>query len=103
MRNVSPVADDKRIQQALDELEAMIVGRYPAAEFLVVSGSDPEGIYLKPIVDVEDTEDVFDVVADRLLDLQIDDDLPIYVVPIRPLATIARMLAESGLVGKTSG
>jgi hypothetical protein len=44
-------------------------------------------------VDVEDTEAVMDVYIDRLLELQIDAGLAVYVVPVRPLA---RVLASAG-------
>ncbi len=36
-------------------------------------------------VDVDDTDAVVEVYIDRLLELQIDDGLSVYVVPIRPL------------------
>jgi hypothetical protein len=39
-------------------------------------------------VDVEDTEAVMDVYIDRLLELQIDAGLAVYLVPVRPLAHV---------------
>lgn len=80
--------DDSRIQSAVEELQEMIRGRYPDATFEVSQGDDPEGVYLTPTVDVEDTEDVFDVVVDRLLDMQIEEKLPVYVIPVRPLKRV---------------
>jgi hypothetical protein len=41
---------------------------------------------------VRDTEEVAEIVADRLLELQVDEGLSVYVFPIRPLA---RVLAAS--------
>jgi hypothetical protein len=35
-------------------------------------------------VDVEDTDAVVDVYIDRLVTLQIEEGLPVYVVPLRP-------------------
>jgi hypothetical protein len=84
---------DPRIQSALDELRGIIAQQYPTAIFEVSRGEDPEGIYLDAIVDVEDTDEVFDLVVDRLLEMQIDEELPIYVIPIRP---VERVLAEMG-------
>jgi hypothetical protein len=75
---------DPRIQQAIAELEALIRADYPAASFQVGVGEDPEGVYLTAMVDVADTDAVMDVVIDRLLALQIDEGLPIYVIPIEP-------------------
>jgi hypothetical protein len=49
----------------------------------VTPGEDPEGLYVLATVDVDDTDAVVDVYIDRLLTLQIDDGLPIYVVPLR--------------------
>ncbi len=79
---------DPRIERAVKELRSMISQRYPDATFNLTYGEDPEGVYLKPVVDVEDTTEVFDVVGDRLLDMQVEEELPIYVVPVRPLASI---------------
>jgi hypothetical protein len=56
----------------------------------VSSGDDPEGIYLDAGVDVDDTDDVMDVIVDRLLELQVEEQLPVYVVLTRTLERIAR-------------
>ena len=40
---------------------------------------------LVPIVDVEDTEEVFDTVVERLLELPTDEELPIYVISLHLL------------------
>jgi hypothetical protein len=80
--------DDPRLRTAADELRESIAARYPEATFELTSGDDPAGLYLIPTVDVEDTEEVAEVVADRLLALQVDEELPVYVFPVRPLARI---------------
>jgi hypothetical protein len=72
-----------RMQAALAELQALIQQAYPTATFAVTPGEDPEGLYVLATVDVDDTDAVVDVYIDRLLTLQIDDGLPIYVVPLR--------------------
>lgn len=82
------VLPDPRLEPALAELRALIQGKYPAATFSVAQGDDPEGVYLVPTVDVEDVEDVFEVVVDRLLDMQIEEQLPVYVFPRRPLTRV---------------
>jgi len=74
---------DPRIQQALTELQDMIAARWPAASFAVSRGDDPEGLYLDATVDLDDPDEVMDLVVDRLLELQVDERLPVHVVPLR--------------------
>lgn len=80
---------DPRVASALSELQAIIRARYPSALFAVSHGEDPEGIYLTAMVDVEDTDVIVDLVIDRLIAIQIEQSLPIYVIPIRPPGRIA--------------
>jgi hypothetical protein len=84
------IAPDPRIDQAVAELQGLIRERYPSATFDVVAGDDPEGTYVWTTVDVEDTNQVLDVVIDRLLELQVEDRVPVHVIPIR---TPERILA----------
>jgi hypothetical protein len=80
-----------RMQQAIDELKDMIQARYPAARFRVSrSPDDPNIMHLVAVVDVEDTDAVMDVVVERMMELQIDDHLPLFVVPVRPHAAASR-------------
>ena len=81
-------SDDPRLVAAASELREAIAVHYPDATFELTSGDDPAGLYLIPIVDVRDTEEVAEIVADRLLELQVDEGLPVYVFPIRPLARV---------------
>src|SRR3972149_8268858 len=80
--------DDPRVQKALDDLQGLIHGRYPEATFEVAPGEDPEGIYLRATVDVEDTDEVVDTIIDQLLDIQAGQRLPVYVIPVRPLKRV---------------
>jgi hypothetical protein len=80
--------DTPRMQAAIMELQGLIRQHYPDTTFEVVHGDDPTGIYVLATVDVEDTETVVDVYVDRLLELQIDAGLAVYVVPGRPLTRI---------------
>jgi hypothetical protein len=80
-----------RMQQAIDELKDMIQARYPAARFRVDhSLDDPCIVHLVALVDIEDTDAVMDVVVDRMMELQIEDHLPLFVVPVRPHAATSR-------------
>ncbi len=78
---VPPDEDDPRIQAALAELRDLVLQRFPTATFTVHRGDDPTGIYLTPIVDVEDLDEVIDVVVSRMVDMQVDEGLPVFVVP----------------------
>src|SRR3546814_1184299 len=44
-------------------------------------------------VDVEDQDAVLDVVVDRMMELQIDEGLPIFVIPVRTAERVAAMRA----------
>jgi hypothetical protein len=80
-----------RINAAVAELQRLILDRYPEATLTVGPGEDPPGTYITATVDVDDTDEVFDVVVGRLLEMQVEERLPVYVLPVRP---IERVLAE---------
>ncbi|MDP2936667.1 MAG: hypothetical protein Q8O86_09280 [Dehalococcoidia bacterium] len=74
------------MEQALAELKDMVLRRYPAATFEVAPGQDEaEAVHLIATVDVEDPDEVLDVVIDRVLELQIEEGLPVHLIPTRPL------------------
>ena len=83
-----------RAQAALDELKALIAARFPLATFTVQKGYEPAGIYLVATVDVEDTDEVVDVFIDRLVDIQVEDGIPVYVTVVRPVARVMAQLRE---------
>jgi hypothetical protein len=86
---------DARIEQALEELKGLILRRYPDAQFSIVGDpDDPSIVVLDAIVDVEDTDEVLDVVIDRLGELRNDEGLPIFVVPLRPLERAIEIYRE---------
>ncbi len=89
------VWDSERIQAALAEMQEMIKAAYPTTTFQIYRGEDPEGVYLRAIVDVDDTNDVMDVFMDRLVDIQIEERLPVYVVPAHTPERVARLVAEA--------
>lgn len=82
-----PLSDaDPQMQRALAELRELIRQHYPTATFQITHGDDPEGTYLLAIVDVADPDAVVDVFIERLLEWQIEAELPVYVIPLRRLA-----------------
>ena len=80
-----------RMQETIDELKGLITARFPQAAFVVEEGFDPEGVYLVTSVDIVDTDEVIAGVGDRLVEMQVDEGLPVYVTPLRP---IERVVAE---------
>ena len=77
-----------RMKEVIDELKGLITARFPQAAFVVEEGFDPEGVYLITTVDIADTDDVIAVIGDRLVELQVDEGLPVYVTPLRPIERV---------------
>ena len=93
MTNV-PELHDARVQERLAELRGRILGAYPAATFTVAHGDDPEGIYLTATVDVEDPDEVTALIIDRLIEIQVEEELPLYVIPVRPVERVLAQLRQ---------
>jgi hypothetical protein len=93
MSRQTPDAGDPRIQAALAELQQLILVNYPETVFDVFKGEDPCGVYLRATVDRDDLSDVIDTVLDKLYELQVEQELPVYVVTTQPPARVAAQLA----------
>jgi hypothetical protein len=92
---------DTRTQAALTELQRLLTQHYPAATFFVARSQDnPESIHLVTTVDVEDTDAVLDVVIDRVLTLQVEEGLPIHVIPVRPIARVMALSQQAKQTAK---
>jgi hypothetical protein len=91
MRGDNHVPLTPHMEEAVQELKALVTARFPQASFVVEEGCDPEGMYLVTTVDIADTDEVMAVVGDRLVELQVTEGLPVYVTPLRP---IQRVIAE---------
>jgi hypothetical protein len=87
---ISPT--DPEIVTALDELKALIAAKYPEASFEVFEAEDPDGVYLRATVDIEDSSDALVPALDKLHELEVEQGLPIYVVTDQPLARVAAQL-----------
>jgi hypothetical protein len=94
MRPERPVHLTPRLEDAVHELQRLITARFPQATFVVEEGCDPQGIYLVTTVDIADTDEVIAVVGDRLVELQVDEGLPVYVTPLRPIERVVAQLRE---------
>ena len=94
MRLESHVRLAPRMEEAVHELQRLITARFPQAAFVVEEGFDPKGIYLVTTVDIADADEVIDAVGDRLVELQVDEGLPVYVTPLRPIERVVAQLRE---------
>lgn len=95
---------DTRTQAALSELQRILTQHYPEATFRVRRGiDDPESIHLVTTVDVEDTDEVLDVVIDRIMELQIEEGLPVHVIPVRPIERVMALRQKAKQASQQKG
>jgi hypothetical protein len=86
---------DSRRREAIRELTSLIRRRYPTATFDVAPDlDDPDITILWATVDVDDPDQVFDLVIERELGWQIEEDVPVYVVPIHTPERSAKLWRE---------
>ena len=71
------------------EMKERISHRFPTTTYEMYQGEDPVGIYLAAIVDTDDLDEVKGLFLDRLVDLQVDEGLPLFVVPVRPVDRVS--------------
>ena len=80
------------LQQAVAELQQLIQTTYPDTLFEAGSGGDDQdGTYITAIVNLDDPDEVMDLVIDRLLQLQVEEALPVYVIPVRTPERVAEL------------
>ncbi len=94
MRQESQVPLSPAAEKAVEELKTLITKRFPQASFVVEEGVDPQGTYLVTTVDIADTDEVVEVIGDRLVELQATEGLPVYVIPLRPIERVIAQLRE---------
>jgi hypothetical protein len=85
---------DKPMLAAINEIEALILKSYPETAFLLDLETDSQAVYVIATVNVDDPEEIIDCYIDRILELQIEDGLPLHFVPIRTPERRDRMWAE---------
>jgi hypothetical protein len=71
-----------KMQHAIAEVEARIRAVYPEATFRLVEGEDPIALYLDAYTDAEDAFAVLDLVSDCLVDLSVNADVHLHVIPL---------------------
>lgn len=85
MINETPLKLSARMSAAVEEIEQLILRHYPEATFDIGEGEDPAGIHLIATVDLDDLGEVRDLYRNRIVDLQVDEGLPLYVIAVRPI------------------
>lgn len=83
MKTVEEYLADDRMRAAVEELQSVIGEAFPGVEFEPYAWEDPEGLYLRTVVDIDDTEEVTDLVIDRLVRMYFDEQIPIHLIPVR--------------------
>ena len=77
------------VRTAIEDLKRLVLAHYPSATFTVEpSVDDPYAIHLVTTVETLDTTDVLDTVFDRMMEIQIEQGLPIFVIPVRPVEPV---------------
>ncbi len=83
---------DPAHQSAVSELTDLVKQRYPTTTFMVGPGEDdPDVTHITAIVDVDDPDEVVDMIIDRMLELQFDHSVPVYLIPIRTPERVAAL------------
>jgi hypothetical protein len=81
------------MQRAIQELQGLILDRYPDARFRIErSPEEPRIVHLWATVDAPDTDAMLETIIDRVTELQIEQHLPIHVIPVRPRERIRGLL-----------
>jgi hypothetical protein len=80
------------MEAAVAEIKQLILQRFPEATFDQGPGEDPVGMYVITTVDLEDLGEVMDVYRDRIVDMQVDEGLPLYFIPTRPIERSLEMM-----------
>ena len=97
-----PSLTDPRIPARVEEFRSRVLERYPDATFEVKRGGEPPGVYLMATVDVEDSGEVLDTIMDRLLEVQVEEYLPVYVIPVRPLPELVQAIGRTARISPES-
>ncbi len=77
-------------QQAVTELTDLIRGKYPGAAFQIEPGIDePQSTYMTVVVNLDDPDEVMDLIIDHLIELQVEQGIPVSVIPTRTPERVA--------------
>jgi hypothetical protein len=90
MNNKQPYHLDEKTAHAVSELEGIITKNYPSTTFAVARGIDePHSINVLATVDVDDPDEVLEKVLDRVVELNVEEGVPVHVVALQTPERIA--------------
>ena len=76
---------NQRVRDAVSELKATIVAQYPTARFeLVRAVDDPKNYDLLVMVASADPDEVLDLVVDRVVEMRVEQSIPLHVLAVQP-------------------
>ena len=102
MSATSNLLSNPRMMAAITELTNLIRDRYPETTFTTELSEHEESVFVTAVVDVDDPDEVVDCFIDRAVTLQVEEGLPLHVIPIRTPARNAHLLATLRL-GQSPG
>jgi hypothetical protein len=86
---------DPQRRSAVKELKELVATRYPTTSFVIEPGiDDPETTHIVATVDLDDPDEVVDLVIDRMLELQLEEGIPVYVLPIRTPERVEKLAKD---------
>jgi hypothetical protein len=85
---------DPRIESAINEFTSLISHHYPGTTFTTYVGDDSGGVFLRAVIDVDDPDEVMNLVIDRLVKVQDEEDVPLYVLPVTTRERAAAVYAR---------
>ena len=86
----------EKIERAAEELKAIIRAAYPAAQFQLARAADDRDAWnLRTLVEADDLDDVSALTKDREIDMLVEENVPLYVIPTRGRERFARHVAEA--------
>ena len=73
---------DKKVQDLVDELCAIVRSRYPDAEFEVFEGDDPRGVYIHAYTEGDQVLEIIRLVSGRITEIIEEEEVIIAVIPL---------------------
>ena len=67
------------MQNAIDEVTAIISASYPTTTFVTEPGVEPDSVFVQAFVDAIEPDDVMDLYISRLVTIQVEEGIPLYV------------------------
>lgn len=98
-RHEQELLNHPQVRAAVEELEGIIRHRYPDAEFFVQVADDPYGVHIFATVDVDDTDEVTDLYLERIMELQVEERIPVYVMTRQPRERWLQDVRANGIIG----